>query len=231
MDANSLSDLERRLQNLIRVGVIFEVQHANPPRVRVRLGNEGGIETEFLPWITARAGETRNWCPPTVGEQVVVFSPGGDLLNGLALPAINSDSITPPDTSATTHVVSYPDGARVSYDHSSGHMEISGIKTLSVIAAEKILFDVPESEFTGNVTIDGNLLTKGWAKIMGLLTYLSGLSGTGGAGGKTQIAGDIQHTSGTIQTDGDMLAGNISLKGHRHKENGQGGGVTDGAMP
>lgn len=232
MDANlsftSLSDLERRLQNLIRVGTVFEVHCAYPARVRVRVG---GIETEWLPWITARAGDTRNWCPPTVGEQVVVFSPAGDLLNGLVLPAINSDSITPPDASATTHVTTYPDGARVSYDHATSHMEISGIKTLSVIAQEKVLFDVPEAEFTGNVTIDGNLLTKGWTKIIGLLSYLSGMSGSGGSGGKTQISGDISHSGGNIQSAGDVIAGDISLTTHRHKENGQGGGITDGAMP
>jgi len=155
MDANTpsssfeLADLLRRFENLIRIGSVFEVQHTNPPRVRVRSGaGESALETTWLPWVAWRAGETRTWEPPTVGEQVIVLCPGGEPTLGVVLCALNSDGIPPPDDSPTTHVTQYPDGARVSYDHAASHLEISGIKTLSVIASEKVLIDVPETRRT-----------------------------------------------------------------------------------
>jgi len=151
MDANAssspfeLADLLRRFETLIRIGSVFEVQHGNPPRVRVRSGaGPSAIETTWLPWLTSRAGETRTWEPPTVGEQVVVLCPGGEPTLGVALCSLNSDGIPPPDDSPTTHVTQYPDGARVSYDHAASHLKISGIKTLKVVASEKELIDVSE---------------------------------------------------------------------------------------
>lgn len=235
MDANTpspsfeLADLLRRFENLIRIGSVFAVQHASPPRVRVRSGaGPSAIETTWLPWLAGRAGDTRDWNPPTVGEQVVVLCPGGEATLGVVLCALNSDGIAPPDNSPSTHVTQYPDGARVSYDHATSHLEISGIKTLTVVASDKVLVDVPETEFTGNVTIGGNLLVKGWAKVMGLLTYMAGLSGSAGAGGQSEISGPIKQTGGNFTSDGDVVAQGISLCGHTHPEHGTGGGTTGG---
>ncbi|WP_018609435.1 phage baseplate assembly protein V [Uliginosibacterium gangwonense] len=232
MDANTpnaeFSDLLRRFENLIRTGSVFAVQHANPPRVRVRSGaGASALETTWLPWVELRGGTTRTWNPPTKGEQVIVLCPSGDPALGVVIPALNSDGIPPPDDSPSTHVTEYPDGARVSYDHAAGHLDISGIKTLSIIASQKALFDVPETEFTGNVTIGGNLLVRGLAKIIGLLTYMAGLSGFGGGAG-TVISGSVKQTGGNFVTDGDVIAGNISQRGHTHPEHGTGGGTTGG---
>lgn len=63
-----LSDLLRLLQNLIRLGTIAEVKGA---KARVRLGPT--LTTEWLKWATPRAGSTRTWSAPTVGEQVTVM--------------------------------------------------------------------------------------------------------------------------------------------------------------
>ena len=95
MNAN-LSDLLRLLQNLIRLGTIAEVKGA---KARVRLGPT--LTTEWLKWATRRAGSTRTWSAPTVGEQVIVFSPGGDLTRSIILPALYSQEFDAPETSDT----------------------------------------------------------------------------------------------------------------------------------
>ncbi|MOA13073.1 Phage-related baseplate assembly protein [compost metagenome] len=77
---NNYADLARMIENLIRFGVIAEVQ-MNPPRVRVKTGE---LLTTWLPWIAVRAGTDKDWAPPTVDEQVVLFSPSGQLANGVA---------------------------------------------------------------------------------------------------------------------------------------------------
>lgn len=224
MDSDALlADASRRLESLIRLGTIAEVDHA---AVRVKV-KTGGLTTTWLPWLEHRAGTTTTWDPPTVGEQVVLLCPSGEPSTGIVLGALHSGSITPPDSSADTHVIQFPDGARISYDHASSHLEISGIKTASIIASELITLDVPETHITGNVTIDGHLLVKLWATITGLLTYLAGLAGYGtGAGAGTVIRGPITQTEGGITTTHDVVAAGISLDHHTHPEHGDGGGTT-----
>ena len=57
----NLVELLRLIHNLIRLGTIAEVDHA---RARVRV-QSGELLTNWLPWIEARAGTTRDWDPPT----------------------------------------------------------------------------------------------------------------------------------------------------------------------
>lgn len=225
---NLLADISRRLESLIRTGTIAEVDLAGP-RVRVV---SGGLTTNWLPWLELRAGDTRTWNPPTVGEQVVLLCPSGEPGTGIVLGALESTTHPAPDSSASTHVTLYPDGARICYDHASGALTATGIKTGMVQASQKVTVDVPETEITGNVTIDGDLLVKGKGTVTQLLSYLSGLSGNAGPGGGSVIKGPITQTGGNLTTDGgisaagDVTAGSISLQNHTHVEHGAGGGIT-----
>ena len=108
------SNLSRLLQNLIRLGTIAEVEGA---KARVQLGPK--LTTEWLNWITQRAGSTCTWSAPTVGEQVVVLSPGGDLARGVSVPALFSKAFDALETSDAIHTTHYPDGAVVQYDHAA----------------------------------------------------------------------------------------------------------------
>jgi len=49
---NNFAALSRMLENLIRLGVIAEVQMV-PPRVKVKTGE---LTTAWLPWLALRAG-------------------------------------------------------------------------------------------------------------------------------------------------------------------------------
>ena len=77
----NIAALSRLLENLIRFGTVAEVQ-MQPPRVRVKTGD---LLTAWLPWIALRAGLDKDWDPPTENEQVILFSPSGQLANGVAL--------------------------------------------------------------------------------------------------------------------------------------------------
>lgn len=105
-------DLLRRLENLIRLGTIAEVD-PKPPRCRVKTG---GLLTGWLPWFAVRAGEDREWDMPSVGEQCVVFSPSGNPAVGVVFVGFYSDACPAPDDSPTRHRRSYRDGAVVEYD-------------------------------------------------------------------------------------------------------------------
>jgi phage baseplate assembly protein V len=78
-----LSEISRRLNNIVRFGTVAEIDHKSA-KVRVKIGN---ITTTWIPWITT-AGTVKLWNPPVVGEQVTVISQGGDLSLAVAIPSI-----------------------------------------------------------------------------------------------------------------------------------------------
>ena len=97
-----LSALERRLSALFRTGRVIAVQ-ARPPRVTVDIGpDEAGrpVPAGPMPFFAPRAGETREWTPPDVGEAVGVLSPGGEDTAAFALPALWDDAYPPPADAA-----------------------------------------------------------------------------------------------------------------------------------
>lgn len=109
---NSLAELARLIENLIRLGTVAEVQ-VEPPRVRVKTGN---VTTAWRPWFALRAGEDREWDPPTVGEQVILFSPSGNLAQGVALTGLFSDANPANGDREGLHRRTYRDGAEIEYD-------------------------------------------------------------------------------------------------------------------
>ncbi|MDQ8022186.1 MAG: phage baseplate assembly protein V [Moraxellaceae bacterium] len=191
-----LADLSRRLESLIRLGTIAEVDY-ELARCRVRSGE---LLTAGLPWLTLRAGETRTWCPPTVGEQVLLLCPSGEPAAGIVLTGLYSAAKEAPSEAPSAHVTSYPDGATISYDHASGALTATGIKSAVVVASESTHITCPTN------TIEGDLIVTGKATVQGLFTYLAGMSGAGGAGGgRTQITGDFTHEDGALSSNGTVL--------------------------
>lgn len=210
-----LIELSRRLENLIRFGTIHSIDY-DAERVRVQTG---GLVTNWLRWLEYRAGETTTWDPPTMFEQVVVLSPSGEAAGGVVLRGLHSDSIVPPSNSPDTHVVKYPDGAVISYDHAASHLDASGIQTARIEAAVSITLDTPMTHITGQCVIDD------------LLTYHNGLAGYGGSeGNNSVITGDIRHLNGLheqtnvtqIGTGGEITSNGKTLHTHHHDFSGTG---------
>ncbi|WP_095184150.1 phage baseplate assembly protein V [Pseudomonas sp. Irchel 3H9] len=115
---NDLAALSRMLENLIRFGVIAAVQ-MEPPRVKVKTGT---LTTAWLPWLALRAGADQEWDPPTVDEQVILFSPSGQLANGVVITGLPSDHIPANGNRAGLHRRTYVDGAVIEYDSVAHHL-------------------------------------------------------------------------------------------------------------
>ena len=84
-----ISDLFRRVSNIIRIGKVISVDYTKA-KAKVKIGN---LTTDFMPWLTP---STSAWIPLKNGEQVLVLSPNGDLRMGMILPALYQSSKTPP---------------------------------------------------------------------------------------------------------------------------------------
>lgn len=214
MNSNELS---RLILNLARKGAILEVDH-QAALCRVASGE---LQTNWIPWMTIAAGTTRDWRPPTIGEQVVLLCPGGDPAEAVAVCGIYSTKAPAPSNSPDTHTRIYPDGAAVEYNHKAHRLTVvlpAGgeilvespstvtIRTASVrLEADLVVIDAPSTQMTGNLAVAGSLA------VTGAMT----------GGGKLDIASTIE-AGGEITTPADVKAGAISLTGHDHMEQGDG---------
>jgi phage baseplate assembly protein V len=123
MAGGALSELERRVSELIRIGVISEVQ---PEKGLCRV-SFGKRVSPLSPWFALHAGEDRDFWAPSVGEQAVFFSPYGDGSEGVVLPGIFSNKVPVPEGAREgVHITEYGHGLRIERDGKKGVISITG---------------------------------------------------------------------------------------------------------
>ena len=83
-----LTDTARNIGSLLRFGQVLSVNN-DERTCRVKL--QEGLETDDLPWITARAGGNAFWAAPSIDETVLILSPSGELNNAVVLPALQTN--------------------------------------------------------------------------------------------------------------------------------------------
>ena len=158
MNNYDLTEMNRSISNMIRVGNIRAVDVANA-RVRVAFG---GCISDWLPWGTSRAGNRRDWTSPNVGEQVMVFCPFGDPTQAVVGPSIFQDDFSAPATSADQDTTVYPDGTTVDYNSATNTLTVTvagsgnvvvNCKVATVKAETSVTIDTPETTCTGNLTV------------------------------------------------------------------------------
>ena len=110
-------DVRRRVDNLLRLGVIAAVD-LDRARVRVRYAgtDDAPALTGWVPWTAMRAGEDRTWWAPSAGEQVVLAAPSGELSAAVVLGSVYQLAHPPPANAAAVRRTVYADGAVVEYD-------------------------------------------------------------------------------------------------------------------
>ncbi|MET4713046.1 phage baseplate assembly protein V [Pseudomonas sp. PvP125] len=157
---NDLAALSRLLENLIRFGVIAAVQ-MEPPRVQVTTGT---LTTAWLPWLALRAGSDREWDPPTLGEQVILFSPSGQLANGIVVTGVFSDHIPANGNREGLHRRTYADGTVIEYDSVAHHLNATladgGTTNLISTGGINLVGDIThKGDYiqTGNQTVTGRI--------------------------------------------------------------------------
>ena len=207
---STIQELARALRNMIRTGVIVETD-LNAGRCRVQTG---GIYTDWLQWLTHRAGRSRTWWAPSVGEQVLILAIGGELDTAFVLPGIFSDDHPAPSASADAFHITFPDGAVIEYEPETGALTVSGIKTADVTASDSIAVTVPVVTVKAEtrITLDTpevvctNKLTTATLEVT--------------QGGK--MSGNIEHRGGKLSSNG------VVVDNHNHGKIQRGGDWTEG---
>lgn len=173
-----ITEIFRKLANIVRVGTISDVDYEKQ-LVRVQIGE---LKTGWLRFLTLRAGGVRIWSPPSIDEQVMVISIGGELKQGLVIPALFQNAFPAPSNSADVHCVVFKDNAVIEYNTATHALAVT------LPAAGAMTLTVP-----GGITINSNILINGT------------INSTG-----DQIAGvisQIEHLHGGVQAgSGDTAA-------------------------
>jgi phage baseplate assembly protein V len=190
------------------------VSASRPGFARVRLPDCDNMRTMWLPIAVPKSKEDQACWTYDHGEQVaVLLDANGE--DGVIVGAIYSDADTPPITDKNIFTIRFKDGAVLEYNRETHVLKVTGVGQILVDAqvdivlkaGGKVTVDAPESEFTGNVTVQKKL------------TYLGGLAGSGGDG--SSIAGNF-NVNGNIGVNGDVSAtGSVMDAGgnsnhHRH---------------
>jgi phage baseplate assembly protein V len=128
----AISELNRKLANIVRIGVVKEIDYEKA-RVRVKIGE---ILTDYLPWITSKAGKDRDWSPPDIDEQVMVFSPLGEISLGVVLAGIYQEKYPAPENKKEINSVKFQDGTKLSYNQEKHHLKIDVVDKITLKVGE-----------------------------------------------------------------------------------------------
>lgn len=200
---SQLSEISRLLRNLIRTGVVSQVD-TDGALCRVQTGE---LQTGWINWLARRAGRSRDWWAPSVGEQVLLLAVGGELDTAFVLTGIYCDEFPAPSASADAWRVEFPDGAVIEYEPETGKLTVSGIKSADVTASASVVVTCPSVTVTASqkITLDTpevictNKLTTGSIEVQ--------------KGGKMR---------GTIEHEGKFTSNGVQIDDHDH------GGVEHG---
>lgn len=198
---SDLADLQKRIANMVRRGVISAVNLTPPrPSCRVRLGKN---TTGWLPICQWGASAQRqDFHPYAVGDAVTVLSEAGDLNNGRVFPGWNTDAIAAPEGDENTHLTKYGDGTEIRYDQSAhaltitlapgGTYKIVGKGTLDgpVTVTQKLTVE-GDGQFNANVNAKGNVgaageVSDGAGSMGKVRKVFNGHDHPGDSGGQTQ---------------------------------------------
>lgn len=216
MDAN---EIQRQARNAVRKGSILAVDHAAALcRVSVGESDDDGLQTNWIPWITLAAGDTREWLPPVKGEQVLLLCPMGDPAQAVALRGVYSDDAPAPDDSPDTHTRVYKDGARIAYDHAAHALvaELPAGATMYVFAPGAVTVKTKDATVQAeNILLDGDATVTKSLTVKGPFAFESGMTGRG------DDDGAVMKIDGGAEFKDDVVARGVSLAGHPHDAQGE----------
>lgn len=186
-------DLQRRLANIVRRGVIHSTQHGKIPKCRVSIGE---LVTDWLPLCQGVSGGFRSDVNPcTVGDAVTVLSEAGDLNNGRVFPGWATGGAPVPEGSESEHITVYGDGTEVRYDREAHALTI----TIAAGGTYKIV---------GKGTLDGPVEITDTLTVQGKSTMNADVS----------VKGNIGATGEISDGKGKMSGIRLTYNGHTHTE-------------
>jgi len=115
--------------SIIRFGLVSEIDYSKGA-VRVSI-SEDGITTRFLPVLTAGAKNDKTFMLPNINDQVAILL-DADMGRGVVLGAMFTTGNAPTGFSSAISGRTYSDGAKDTYNKTSGKRTIHGKTKLEI---------------------------------------------------------------------------------------------------
>lgn len=196
----------------IRYGIISEIDAAKGV-ARVKF-EEDDIVSDWLRISVPNASGNKDESWYDVNEPVWCMM-DENAETGIIAGSYYHEGNTPPMADKDVRSVTFSDGTKVSYNRSTSELKIDCVGTVQIICEEAkvvanslVTINSPDSTFTGNVQVDGNLSFGGNATGQGSL-----------------------HMTGEIESDTQVKVGAITLTTHKHSGVTTGGGLTATPTP
>jgi phage baseplate assembly protein V len=159
-----LTDLQQRLANLMRVGRVHSVDY-EAARLRVSFGKDGSNVSGWVPWMTSRAGATREWNPPAVGEQVCLMNPSGQDNAGFALPGGIYQTDAPANGNEAAKVVlNLDDAGEWAVYVGNAHIKVKNGEIKIQVDGVHMTMTHTGLDIHGDVTVNGKITSTGLIK-------------------------------------------------------------------
>ena len=140
------TDLNRQLENLIRIGTIAVVDHA-AHRLKIQSGE---LLTNWLDWPAEIGRNYKHWRPLRLHTQVIISCPAGDPAQAMIVGMLYSNDLTPPSSDPDIDLIAFDDGSFIEHHHSNKTLKFHSAGDFTITAAGNI-----------NITAQSNAILKG----------------------------------------------------------------------
>jgi len=159
-----MSDLLRKIDNLIRVGTIVEVNLSSLPAM-VRVEVDEGVKSDWMPFSQSFIGQTMIWCAPKVGTSGLVVSEGGENRVNRFFPCFN-DASNAPSLGDDDFKIFLKNGDSIHHNSGSGTLTINSANNV-IVNSETADVNAPNITLNGDVTVTKSFTVQGFSSLNG----------------------------------------------------------------
>ncbi|AXH14372.1 baseplate assembly protein [Malaciobacter mytili LMG 24559] len=216
----SLSELKRRLENIVQIGSVHEAKIIEGHHLARVVLDDDGINkrvSPFLPIKSLANSFGKAFFPVRSGEQVIVISPFGNINGGFIIRSIFHNKCKVP-TGANEHttVIEFEDGTKMFYDSKASKLEVDAVKTINIYCVD-VNVEASKQAYVKapNTIIESKTLVKGTLTVEGLTSLLGGMKVIPSEGVTIGAEFDCDiKTTKNISADGEISDKKGSLTNH-----------------
>ncbi len=152
------AQLERRLNNIVNIGTVVEV---NTTKALAKVDILGRI-SPFMPVLSSANSFKKKATPIRVNEQVAVFCPFGDCDFGFIITGFfNTNCKEPKKFDESIEVIEYSDGTIISYNTKNKVLDISCVGDINIKALGNINIEAKNINISSStICHDGTDISK-----------------------------------------------------------------------
>lgn len=145
-----IAELDRKLNNLLRIGTIKVADHE---RQQIKV-ESGGLTTGWLDWPAEIGRNYRRWRPLRVGTQVLIACPSGDPAQALVIGMLYTQAIDTPSENPEIDLIEFNGGSYLKHNATDNSIHIHAAAEMT-LSYSHLYMQGPVTQTGGDMTSDG----------------------------------------------------------------------------